>query len=382
MTGEDEGEGGVKMRRTNRKQFGAAAAALFFLIVLSASGFASEVSFTGTVVRLDKENLSLEKKFERAFSEFKKGKKGDAYFTGYIFLSRHDIQFGDEDTSDDPYKVTIDEGEIKVRRSRKEGFSSRTDSNKESAQVGVIFFHDGQNGNILDITHIDLNKDYSIEDFPLYWFGQADNDESYRFFTSRFEKTDAHLQDELIFFIGSHVHPKAVDFLRDVALGAYPSKARENAIFWLGSNTYDKSLAYLKEIYKKEESSKLREKVIFSLYLLGNDAAVKELIDIARNDENSKVRKQAIFWLGQRASEESVKALKGVINDTKEETSVKESAVFAISQLPKDKSVPMLIQIAKSNQNPKVRENAIFWLGQKDGEEALKFFEEILLKKK
>ena len=42
----------------------------------------------------------------------------------------------------------------------------------------------------------------------------------------------------------------------------------------------------------------------------------------------------------------------------------------------------MLIQIAKSNQNPKVRENAIFWLGQKDGEEALKFFEEILLKKK
>jgi len=379
--GEEEGEGRVKMRRTTRKQIGAAAAALFFLVVLSESVFASEVSFTGKVIRLDKENLSLEKKFERAFNEFRTGKKGDAYFTGYIFLSRHDIQFGDEGTSDS-YRIYVDEANLKVRRTQKEGFSSRTNTDKEDTPVGIIFLHDGQNGKIVDLNQIDLTKTYEIEDFPLFWFGQADNDESFRFFTSRFEKTDAHLQDELIFFIGSHVHPKAVDFLRDVALGAYPSKARENAIFWLGSNKYDKSLAYLKEIYKKEESSKLREKVIFSLYLLGDDAAVKELIDIARNDENSKVRKQAIFWLGQRASEESVKALKGVIDDTKEETSVKESAVFAISQLPKDKSVPMLIQIAKSNQNPKVRENAIFWLGQKDGEEALKFFEEILLKKK
>jgi hypothetical protein len=376
-----EGERGTNMRKTSRKYFGAAAAALFFLVVLSAPGFASEVSFTGKVIRLDKENLTLEKKFDRAFNEFKKGKKGDAYFTGYIFLSRHDIQFGDEGTSDS-YRIYVDEANLKVRRRQKEGLTSRTNTDKEDTPVGIIFLHDGLNGKIVDLNQIDLTKTYAIEDFPLYWFGQVDNDESFGFFTAQFEKAEVQIQDEFIFFIGSHVHPEAGNFLRDVALGSYPSKARENAIFWLGSNKYDKSLTYLKEIYKKEESSKLREKVIFSLYLLGADAAVKELIDIARNDENSKVRKQAIFWLGQRASEESVKALKGVIDDTKEETSVKESAVFAISQLPKDKSVPMLIQIAKSNQNPKVRENAIFWLGQKDGEEALKFFEEILLKKK
>ena len=126
----------------------------------------------------------------------------------------------------------------------------------------------------------------------------------------------------------------------------------------------------------------MREKVVFSLYLTGGDAAVKELIRIAKNDENSKVREQSIFWLGQKASEECVKALKAVIDDTDEETQVKESAVFAISRLPKDRSVPMLIQIARSNDNPKVRENAVFWLGQKDDEAALKFFEEILLKKK
>jgi len=96
----------------------------------------------------------------------------------------------------------------------------------------------------------------------------------------------------------------------------------------------------------------------------------------------TKVRRQSIFWLGQKASEESVKALKAIVDDSDEETKVKESAVFAISQLPTDRAVPMLIKIARSNNNPKVRENAIFWIGQKDDEAALKFFEEILLKKK
>jgi HEAT repeat protein len=43
--------------------------------------------------------------------------------------------------------------------------------------------------------------------------------------------------------------------------------------------------------------------------------------------------------------------------------------------------VPILINIAKTNKSPSVRKQAIFWLGQEDSEEALKFFEEILLKK-
>ena len=40
------------------------------------------------------------------------------------------------------------------------------------------------------------------------------------------------------------------------------------------------------------------------------------------------------------------------------------------------------LYIARKNKNPKVQKQAIFWLGQKDDEAALKFFAEILLKKK
>jgi HEAT repeat protein len=110
--------------------------------------------------------------------------------------------------------------------------------------------------------------------------------------------------------------------------------------------------------------------------------AVKELVRLAKKEKDPKIRKEAIFWLGQKASEESIKTLRDVVNDTDEDTKVKGSAVFAISQLPSEKSVPMLIDIARKNKNPKVQKQAIFWLGQKDDEAALKFFEEILLKKK
>ena len=113
MKEEDE-KGEEAMNKTIKTRIGAAAAALLFLAVLPTSGMALDVSFKGKVTYLDKENLSLEKKFELAYKEFKRGKKNDAYFTGYIFLCRHGIQFGDEGTSEEPYKLYVKEGKIKA----------------------------------------------------------------------------------------------------------------------------------------------------------------------------------------------------------------------------------------------------------------------------
>ena len=63
------------------------------------------------------------------------------------------------------------------------------------------------------------------------------------------------------------------------------------------------------------------------------------------------------------------------------ETEVKKKAVFALSQLPKDEGVPRLMEIARTNRNPEVRKQAMFWLGQSKDPRAIKFFEDILLKK-
>ncbi|UCE41316.1 MAG: HEAT repeat domain-containing protein [Candidatus Aminicenantes bacterium] len=361
------------------------ATAVLVLISVAAPSVAEEadVALKGKVHYLDKEDISLAKKMDMAAQEFKKTGKGDVYFIGYAFLSRHEIHQGRYDESS-PYVITVDEGKIKRRRAyrAKSGEISSTEEGNEI--VGLLMLHavSGGKTHIADVEMIDLNNTYDFDDIPLFWLGEAENDESFRFLVNAFQSGDDRIRKETLFVISSHVHPKVYEFLYTTALGDYELKVRENAIFWLGSLKDDRSLEDLKEIYQKVDETKLKKQVVFAYQMSDKTEAVKELVRIAKKETDQKIRKEAIFWLGHKASEESAKVLRDVVNDTDEDSKVKESAVFAISQLPTEQSVPMLIDIARTNKNPKVKKQAIFWLGQKDDDAALKFFEEILLKKK
>lgn len=363
------------------------AVAVSTLILIWASppaiGSDAEVTLKGKVHYLDKRGPSLAEKMGAAHQDFEKSGQGDAYFMGYAFLSRHEIHQGSHGDESRPYILTVSGDRIKRKRAYEwEGGESYTDKDgKEVVGLVLLYKVTGKKPHLTDVELIDLDNSYEFTDRPIYWLGDAKDEESYSYLAHEFESKEAKLQKNILFTISSHVSPKVYEFLHRVSLGDYDLDVRENAIFWLGNSKDERSLKDLKEIYRKVEEPKLKKQVIFALQLSDQPEAVKELIRIAKNDEDQKLRKNAIFWLGQKASEESVKALKDVVNDSEEDTKVKESAVFAISQLPKEKSVPLLIDIAKTNKNPKVKKQAIFWLGQKDDEAVLKFFEEILLKK-
>jgi len=310
--------------------------------------------------------------------------KGDVYFTGHTFLSMHEIHQGNIRDESRPYIITVKDEKIKRKRAYK-SMDNEMDSTKEGTEVvGLVFLHkiSDKTSQIVDVELIDLDNTYEFTDEPIYWLGDSKTEESIRFLEKEFESGDFTLRKTLVFVISSHDHSSAYDFLRRVSLGNYETKVKENAIFWLGNYKDERSLKDLNDIYKKVDETKLKKQIIFAFQMSDQPEAIDELIRIAKSDDDQKIRKDAIFWLGQKASEQCVQALKDVVDDSDEETKVKESAVFAISQLPKEKSVPMLIDIAKTNKNPKVKKQAIFWLGQKDDEAALKFFEEILLKRK
>ncbi len=357
------------------------------VLLLNAAPYAAtdvELVLKGKVHYLDKEDLSLAKKMDRAAQEFKRSGKGDSYLTGYAYLSQHELHQGKRDDETTPYVITVDENKIKRRRAYKIRSAESTSIEDGSEVVGLILLHKvaGRSTQIADAQLIDLDNTYEFSDIPIYWLGESDNDESFRYLSDAFGSGEEGLRRDLLFIISSHVHPGVHDFLYGVSLGNYETKVRENAIFWLGNYKDDRSLKDLKEIFRKVDETKLKKQVVFAFQLSDKPEAVKELIWIAKNEEEREIRKNAIFWLGQKASSESVKLLRDVVNDSGEDTKIKESAVFAISQLPSEKSVPMLIDIARTNKNPKVKKQAIFWLGQKSDDAALEFFEEILLKKK
>lgn len=369
----------------NRKIFQSLAlTAILALFFIPLQGQAKVDFLKGKAHYLDKDGLSLPQKMDLAKQEFQKAGKGNEYFTGYTFLSTHEIHQGNIHDESRPYIITVKDEKIR----RKRTFTSKDDqtySSKEGAEVvGLVFLHkvSGKTSQIVDVELIDLDNTYEFPEEPIYWLGDSKTEESIRFLEKEFESGDFTLRKTLVFMISSHDHANAYDFLRRTSLGNYETKVREAAIFWLGNSKDERSLKDLKDIYKKVDEIKLKKQIVFALQMSDQPEAINELIRIAKTDDDQKIRKDAIFWLGQKASEQCVQALKDVVDDSDEETKVKESAVFAISQLPKDKSVPMLIDIARTNKNPKVKKQAIFWLGQKDDEAALKFFEEILLKRK
>ena len=357
------------------------------LLILIASPLVAEEApdfLKGNVHLLDKAKLSLAKKFAAAEKEFKKSKRGDTYFTGYVFLSRHNINMGGDRYRTGPYSVTVKDNDIKMRRiskQEKSGESFRTEEGGEP--VGLLFLHkvSRNKGEIIDVRMIDLDRTFEFKEEPVYWLGEADNDKSLQFLEDRFKSEGTDLQKTMVFIISSHDSSKGPGIIRRVALGDYATKVRKSAIFWLGNYKDKKSFGYLKEISNKVKDTELQKQVVFAIQLSDQEEALKELVQIAKTSRTQKVRKSAIFWLGQKASKECIKALKDMVEE-EDDVDVKKSAVFAISQLPKEKAVPILIDIARTNKSPSVRKNAIFWLGQKDSTEALKFFEEILLKKK
>jgi len=348
----------------------------------AASARDSKQFLTGKVVKLNDSALPLEKRLNAARDSFRASKQGDLYFTGYIFPSRIKIhhhlhgQLG-------PYQVMAQDGRIRFH-GQGQGTSESIEGDDQAGPVGFLLLNSlaSPRTGILSARLIDPEGSYEFKSIPLYWLGSLDAETSVAFLDKEFESGGEELQKSLIFIISQHNSPRAFDFLKKTALASsLDLEVRKDAVFWAGNSRDPRSLSLLKEVLSGSRSEELKEHAVFALTLTDRREAVEELIRIAKFDPDLEVRKKAVFWLGQKASKESVGTLKEVVDKPDEDLEVKESAVFAISQLPKDKAVPMLMAIARENKSPAVRKKAIFWLGQTGDEQALKLFEEILLKK-
>jgi hypothetical protein len=180
--------------------------------------------------------------------------------------------------------------------------------------------------------------------------------------------------------IALHNLPAADRILERFVAPASPEWLRSDTAFWLGSERGDAGARLLARMIAQDPSDKVREKVTFGLSVSKVPAALTTLVATARDDRSTKVRGQALFWLAQKAGKEAVAVITGAI-DNDPDTEVKKKAVFALSQLPREEGVPKLMEVARNNRNPQVRKQAMFWLGQSHDPRAVKFFEDILLKK-
>jgi HEAT repeat protein len=373
------------MKKINNLTAALLGAAVFFAFALSAQAQTTEgpAFLKGNVRDLSARAGGLTEKFAAAKSEAgKSGVKG-TYFTAARFQARDKIRYGRRGETDGFYSVTAAEARIKIREKNSRNLMISTGDEIRSAGPAVwLLLCDGSNGEPIDATLLDPEQTYDIEGAPVVWLGDAAGSESLDLIEKlTWANSKPKIRENLLFILSRHAEPRVHDILQRLALEDGSTAVRRSAIFWLGNLGDARSLAGLKAIFKKERDSDVKEHIVFALTLSKERDAVIEMIRIAKEEDDHSVREKAVFWLGQKASAESVKALQEIVQAPTEEEHLKEQAVFAISQLPKDKSVPMLIDIAKVNKSASVRKKAMFWLGQTGDPAALKFFEDILLKR-
>ena len=365
-----------------KRRMTAAAGAVLMLGLAAAFAAAQAPSFLkGPIKTTGTPSVTLTVRMDDARTQA----KGSNYFTAHMFESRNKIHSHGDGRIIETYDVKTQGAKIHIRSKsdKDENGISTDDRDKNPSPAGLLLLWDGSKSNaLLDATILDPEQTYEFEGSPVFWLGTASNEESMGLLESVFPKVEGeHLKTTLLFLASCHTGPRGYAFLKKTALGSEAVKARESAVFWMGQSGNPRVLADIKEILSQEKSAALRKSAVFAVSQMKSQEATAELIALARKDADPEIRKNAVFWLGQKASAESVSALKDIVEAKDDASGLKDQAVFAISQLPKDKSVPMLIDIAKTNGSPSVRKKAIFWLGQTGDEAALKFFEDILLKK-
>lgn len=336
------------------------------------------------IYSLNQAGLSLQERIKQAEEKFLGTFRGEYFLSGYTFEARGNVRVGGTtiDCRGESVSRISRQGDRLVVRTFSHGFNVEENDGWEISDRDMILLHkkNRKGFEIVDAIVLDAGLPYELKEIPFFWLGTLKAAESLEFLKKLFEQSQDRSQRNVLAAIALHRHPGAVDFIAAIARQhGFPVELRKHAVFWLGAVKESKALSILKKMVSSESEYSLRKQLVFAFYLNGSSEAVQEMIQIARHDSSSSLRKNSIFWLGQKASKECVRVLEKVVEGD-EELEVKSSAVFAISQLQHSKAVPMLIRIARENRHPQIRKKAMFWLGEIGDQEALKFFEEILLK--
>ena len=243
-----------------------------------------------------------------------------------------------------------------------------------------------ENGAVSRVRTFTPDCDVDAGGLPVVWLGDVKPEESIAWLSSLVlsspetgEQKDR-VGKTAMSAIALHNVPAADRALESFVALSRPEWLRADTAFWLGSTRGDAGTRLLTRMIAEDPSDKVRDKATFGLSVSKTPAALATLINTAKNDRSRRVRGQALFWLAQRAGNEALATISGAI-DNDPDTEVKKKAVFALSQMPKDEGVPKLIEVARTNRNPEVRKQAMFWLGQSNDPRAVRFFEDILLKK-
>ncbi len=141
----------------------------------------------------------------------------------------------------------------------------------------------------------------------------------------------------------------------------------------------DRALPILKKVMARRDEGSicLRRKAVFLISQHSGNDAESMLLTAVRQDPDAEVRQQAVFWLGQAGGANAAAALDSILRSSTD-PEVQEKAIFALSQQRSPKALQSLRDFAMKKSAPtELRQNAIFWIGQSEGADNIRWLKSI-----
>ncbi|MFL6214629.1 MAG: HEAT repeat domain-containing protein [Blastocatellia bacterium] len=213
----------------------------------------------------------------------------------------------------------------------------------------------------------------------IFWISQRESAGNDDLLIQIFEADkDPQVRKKVIFALTQRHSDAARTKLFEIARTASDSELRGEAIFWVGQRGDDQAADALIGLLDSERDTSVRKKLIFSLAQMNNPKARGKLMDVVRGSGDPELRGETVFWLAQTGGEQTVDFL-SQLYDSEKTVEVKKKIIFALTQAKNHKAgLHKLMAIAKSDPSPEARKEAVFWIGQSNDPEAVKFLEDIL----
>ena len=272
----------------------------------------------------------------------------------------------------------------------------------ETRSLAIFVLRDPSANQItrMEIFNLERKREYS--NYPVYWLGRANNEESLNYLRALAAATPLDtLSERAVLGIALHDDARVGGMLKNFVISSPNQRIRSSAVYWLGqtggemaflaslvrNETEEKKLrrsaahaigeshdtgtmATLKSLYDDMKDLEIRRSIISAAGNSDEEAqAFPFLLGIAKNEADWEARRSAVRQLGDfKRDDVTDELIKIYTSDS--HMDVKKAALRSLAETKTAKAQARLMEIARTETSADLRKQAIRVLGER-GEAAV-----------
>ncbi|MFL6332998.1 MAG: HEAT repeat domain-containing protein [Pyrinomonadaceae bacterium] len=184
--------------------------------------------------------------------------------------------------------------------------------------------------------------------------------------------------DSAIHALAAHDNARAVTILGEVATRGQNPRARTHAIELLSRRRGENAVDELLRLYDAVPDVQTKKYVVAGLGMRKDPRALNKLIEIARSASDVQLRRQAIHAIPNRGDEQDLDVLLSLY-DAERDSDLKDHLLSAVGQYQNQRAYQKLMQVVRNTAEPLDRRKAaISYLSRSKDPVVLKFLEDML----